>query len=93
MAHCGFGVTETGEIYNGAFDDATGHRSELARFFRETATTRRSLIFWLHRRRRVWSRRFRGLVGQSVPLTDVVAGISVDPVGRGLCLISGPSSS
>ena len=89
MAHYDhLGVTESGEIYNGAFDDATGVAIglELARFFVEGhATTRRSLIFLFTDEEEfgldgseAW------LAHSTVPLTDVVAGISVDPVGRGL---------
>ena len=89
MAHYDhLGVTEAGEIYNGAFDDATdvAIALELARFFIEGhATTRRSLIFLFTDEEEfgldgseAW------LANPTVPLTDVVAGISVDPVGRGL---------
>ena len=89
MAHYDhLGVDEDGAIFNGAFDDASGVAMglELARLFAEgCATTRRSLIFLF-----VDEEEF-GLDGSeawldnpTVPLTDVVAGISVDPVGRGV---------
>jgi len=80
------GVTEDGDIYNGAFDDAAGVAAalEVARAL-AVAPPPRSVVFLITddeesglRGARAWS------TAPTVPEDDIVALLSVDPVGRGL---------
>ncbi len=80
------GVTEDGDVYNGAFDDAAGIAAvlEIARAL-SAAPPPRSVVFLLTddeesglRGARAWS------TAPTVPLDDIVAVLSVDPVGRAL---------
>lgn len=88
MAHYDhLGVDEDGDVFNGAFDNATGVAAtlELARLFVEGhVTTNRSIIFM------ITDEEEAGLQGAeewlddpATPLGEIIAGISVDPVGRG----------
>lgn len=89
MAHYDhLGVTEDGQIYNGAFDNAGGVAValEIARVLSEQdAAPERSIVFLF-----TDDEEF-GLAGSAawvasptVPLESVVAAISADPMGRGL---------
>jgi len=82
------GVTADGTIYNGAFDNASGVviALEIARILSmEGANPPRSIVFLLSDAEEF------GLVGAeawlenpTVPLDDIVAAFSADPLGRGL---------
>lgn len=82
------GVTDEGEVYNGAFDDASGVivALEIARLLSmEGAAPPRSIVFLLSDAEEF------GLVGAeawlenpTVPLEDIVAAFSADPLGRPL---------
>lgn len=82
------GVTESGEVFNGAFDDGSGTAAllEVARaMVAEGVKPRRSIVFLIS------DQEEQGLVGAgawldatSIPRDHIVAGFAVDPVGRGL---------
>lgn len=82
------GTDINGNIYNGAFDDATGVAAalELARFLaaRETPIGR-SVLFLITDAEEGGLNGARAWVeNPTVPLDDVVLGFSIDPLGRGL---------
>ncbi len=80
------GVSRTGKVFNGAFDNATGAVAciESARVLKEHgAAPKRSILFLITdgeegglRGARAW------LEDPTWPLADVVLGISADPLGR-----------
>ena len=86
--HDHLGVTEEGEVYNGAYDNASAVAMclELARVMRDAdATPGRSIVFVFTDDEET------GLVGSrewieasTVPREDIVFGISADPLGRGI---------
>jgi hypothetical protein len=87
MAHYDhLGVTQTGEVYNGAFDNATSVAMalEIARVFTEHDIQPKRTIVFL-----ITDDEESGLDGAQawledpeVPLGDVVLGLSADPTGR-----------
>jgi len=87
MAHYDhLGVNATGDAYNGAFDNATGVSLglELARLFMDSdfAPGRSILFFFTDDEESGFDGSLAWLDEPTVPLAQVVAGISVDPVGR-----------
>ena len=82
------GVTEGGDVYNGAFDDATavGALLELARVLRdEDVALGRSVLFLITDVEEGGLQGSEGWVADpTLPLEDVVVAISMDPIGRGL---------
>jgi len=82
------GVTEDGEIYNGAFDDVSGVAAllEIARVLvSEQVQTGRSIIFLITDEEEMGLEGAEAwLADQVVPYGDIAFGLSVDPVGRGV---------
>ncbi len=89
MAHYDhLGVTEEGDPYNGAFDNATAVAMglELARvMLDEEAAPGRSIVFLFTDDEEYGLVGSREWIGAStVPQDDIIFGVSVDPLGRGL---------
>jgi hypothetical protein len=89
MAHYDhLGVTEEGEIYNGAFDNASAVAMalELARVMRdENAAPGRSVVFLFTDDEETGLVGSREWIGAStVPREDIIFGVSADPLGRGI---------
>jgi hypothetical protein len=89
MAHYDhLGATDEGEIYNGAFDDATGTAVllEIARtLIGNGVQPRRTLMFILTDEEEFGlNGAEQWLAEQMVPHESIVFGVSLDPIGRGV---------
>ncbi len=87
MAHYDhFGVTEEGEIYNGAYDDITGVAAllELAGVLAEAPLARSILFVITDAEEGGLNGSAAWLADAGIDLDDIAFGLSVDPLGRGL---------